>query len=75
MCRKTVKAALVLLPMLGANNVLAITGPFVLTPIQYGLWSFASFALTASQGLLFSLLYCFSNSDVRKNSHSLRSTF
>ena len=65
MYRKTVKAALVLLPLLGANNILAITGPLVLTPVQYGLWSFASFALTAFQGLLFSLLYCFSNSDVR----------
>jgi len=68
MYRKTVKAALVLLPLLGANNILAITGPLVLTPVQYGLWSFASFALTAFQGLLFSLLYCFSNSDVRTSS-------
>jgi len=64
-CRKAVKAALVLLPLLGANNILAITGPFTMTPVCYGLWSFASFTLTAFQGLLFSVLYCFSNSDVR----------
>ena len=66
MYRKAVKAALVLLPLLGANNILAIIGPFAMSPVPYGLWSFASFALTAFQGLLFSLLYCFSNSDVRK---------
>ena len=59
------KATLVLLPLLGANNILAITGPFSTSPVHYGLWSFVSFALTAFQGLLFSLLYCFSNSDVR----------
>jgi len=68
-CRKAVKAALVLLPLLGANNILAITGPFSTSPLPYGLWSFASFALTGFQGLLFSLLYCFCNSDVR-NYHS-----
>ena len=66
-CRKAVKAALVLLPLLGANNVLAITGPVDTAPVPYGLWSFASFALTGFQGLLFSLLYCFSNSDVREH--------
>jgi len=63
--RKAVKAAFVLLPLLGANNILAITGPLSMLPVVYGLWSFASFALTGFQGLLFSLLYCFSNSDVR----------
>jgi len=64
--RKTVKAALVLLPLLGANNILAITGPFAMTPVHYGLWAIASFSLTGFQGLLFSILYCFSNSDVRR---------
>jgi len=55
-----------LLPLLGANNILAITGPFSMSSVQYGLWSFTCFALTAFQGLLFSLLYCFGDSDVRK---------
>jgi len=73
--RKAVKAALVLLPLLGANNILAITGPFDISPIHYGLWSFASFAMTGFQGVLFSLLYCFSNSDVRINKlHVTRKT-
>ena len=59
------KAALVLLPLLGANQILGITGPFSTSPVHLGLWSFASFALTGFQGLIFSLLYCFCNSDVR----------
>lgn len=59
------KAAFVLLPLLGANNVLAIVGPISMLPVVYGIWSFASFALTGFQGLLFSLLYCFSSNDVR----------
>ena len=69
--RKAVKAALVLLPLLGANHLLAITGPVVLTPTAYAVWAFSSFFLTAFQGFIIALLYCFLNTEVNELSGQL----
>lgn len=62
-CRKAIKAALFLLPLLGITNVLVmIEGPT--EPVKFALWSYTSHFLVSFQGFIISLLYCFLNGEV-----------
>jgi hypothetical protein len=62
--RKAVKAAIVLLPLLGANNFMAFVEPPLDDALKFGLWSYTSQFLISFQGFFISLLYCFLNSEV-----------
>ena len=62
--RKAVKAAIVLLPLLGVNNFLAMVEAPIDTALKFGLWSYTSHFLIAFQGFFISLLYCFLNGEV-----------
>nr|QNG56008.1 pigment dispersing hormone receptor 43673 [Carcinus maenas] len=64
--RKAVKAAIVLLPLLGITNVLnMIVAPLGRSAAEFGLWSYATHFLTSFQGFFIALLYCFLNGEVR----------
>ncbi|XP_063596156.1 PDF receptor-like [Penaeus indicus] len=64
--RKAVKAAIVLLPLLGITNVLnMIATPLSRSVVEFGLWSYATHFLTSFQGFFIALLYCFLNGEVR----------
>ena len=69
--RKAVKAAIVLLPLLGVNNFLNMVEPPMDSVIKFGLWSYTSHFLTSFQGFFISLLYCFLNGEVRRSIYSL----
>lgn len=63
--RKAVKAAIVLLPLLGITNVLnMIVAPLGRSAAEFGLWSYATHFLTSFQGFFIALLYCFLNGEV-----------
>ena len=60
------RAALLLLPLLGITNILdLIPGPVEGTPLKFAVWSYTTHVLSASQGFFISLLYCFLNREVR----------
>ncbi|XP_042234689.1 PDF receptor-like [Homarus americanus] len=64
--RKAVKAAIVLLPLLGITNVLnMVAAPLGRSAAEFGLWSYATHFLTSFQGFFIALLYCFLNGEVR----------
>ncbi|XP_069179327.1 PDF receptor isoform X3 [Procambarus clarkii] len=64
--RKAVKAAIVLLPLLGITNVLnMVKAPLGRSAAEFGLWSYATHFLTSFQGVFIALLYCFLNGEVR----------
>jgi len=63
-CRKAVKAAIVLLPLLGFNNFLALVEAPLDTPVKFAVWSYTSHFLISFQGFFISLLYCFLNGEV-----------
>ena len=64
--RKAVKAAIVLLPLLGITNVLVmVEAPLDGTALQFALWSYSSHFLTSFQGFFVALLYCFLNGEVK----------
>ncbi|XP_065077289.1 PDF receptor isoform X3 [Ochlerotatus camptorhynchus] len=64
--RKAVRAAVVLVPLLGITNILNMTeAPLHRTALEFALWSYVTHFLTSFQGLFIALLYCFLNGEVR----------
>lgn len=63
--RKAVRAAIVLLPLLGITNVLQLV-PDLHTPWKFALWSYVTHFLTSFQGFFIALIYCFLNGEVRE---------
>ncbi|XP_075214183.1 PDF receptor-like [Lycorma delicatula] len=64
--RKAVRAAVVLLPLLGITNLLNMTeAPLSRAAWEFGLWSYTTHFLTSFQGLFIAILYCFLNGEVR----------
>ena len=61
--RKAVRAAIVLLPLLGTINALYLI-PALETPWKFALWSYVTHFLTTFQGFFIALLYCFLNGEV-----------
>ncbi|XP_074659575.1 PDF receptor-like [Tubulanus polymorphus] len=64
--RKAVKAAIVLLPLLGISNFITMIPEPTDDPVKFGFWSYISHFLTSFQGLFISLLYCFLNGEVQQ---------
>jgi len=65
--RKATRAALLLLPLLGANNFLSIIYPPTGSWFSFAVWSYVTQFLVSFQGFFISLLYCFFNSEVLAN--------
>lgn len=65
--RKAVRAAVVLVPLLGITNLLNMTeAPLDRTALEFALWSYVTHFLTSFQGFFIALLYCFLNGEVRQ---------
>ncbi|KAJ2954529.1 hypothetical protein O0L34_g2813 [Tuta absoluta] len=65
--RKAVRAALVLLPLLGLTNGLNMTeAPLDGEVWQFAIWSYTTHFLRSFQGFFIALIYCFLNGEVRK---------
>ncbi|CAL1528814.1 unnamed protein product [Lymnaea stagnalis] len=64
--RKAVKAAIVLLPLLGLTNFVIMLEPDGGDPVKFSVYSFSTSFLNASEGFFISLLYCFLNGEVRQ---------
>ncbi|XP_073835674.1 pigment-dispersing factor receptor isoform X2 [Musca autumnalis] len=62
--RKAVRAAIVLLPLLGTINILYLV-PTLETPWKFALWSYVTHFLNTFQGFFIALIYCFLNGEVR----------
>lgn len=66
--RKAVRAAAVLLPLLGITNALTmVEAPLDRTPLEFAIWSYTTHFLTSFQGFFIALLYCFLNGEVSKS--------
>lgn len=66
--RKAVRAAVVLVPLLGITNLLNMAeAPLDKTAWEFALWSYTTHFLTSFQGLFIAMLYCFLNGEVRRN--------
>ncbi|XP_055914545.1 PDF receptor isoform X2 [Eupeodes corollae] len=64
--RKAVRAAAVLLPLLGITNVLhIIQAPINRSAWEFALWSYVTHFLTSFQGFFIATIYCFLNGEVR----------
>ncbi|XP_060809638.1 PDF receptor isoform X2 [Amyelois transitella] len=63
--RKAVRAALVLLPLLGITNVLNMIEPPLNSVWLFALWSYTTHFLRSFQGFFIALIYCFMNGEVR----------
>ncbi|KAL0852374.1 hypothetical protein ABMA28_000572 [Loxostege sticticalis] len=64
--RKALRAAFVLLPLLGITNALDMTeAPLDGSVWQFALWSYSTHFLRSFQGFFIALLYCFLNAEVR----------
>lgn len=59
------KAAIVLLPLLGITNILVMVKAPLDSLVEFALWSYSSHFLTSFQGFFVALLYCFLNGEVR----------
>lgn len=64
-CRKAVRAAVVLLPLLGITNVLFMIEAPLDNVRKFALWSYTTHFLRSFQGLFIATLYCFLNGEVR----------
>ncbi|EDW07698.2 PDF receptor isoform X2 [Drosophila mojavensis] len=62
--RKAVRAAIVLLPLLGITNLLHLV-PALKTAWKFAIWSYVTHFLTSFQGFFIALIYCFLNGEVR----------
>lgn len=63
--RKAVRAAVVLVPLLGITNLLnMVEAPLDKSPWEFGLWSYSTHFLTSFQGFFIAMLYCFLNGEV-----------
>ncbi|XP_066942169.1 PDF receptor-like [Macrobrachium rosenbergii] len=64
--KKAVRAAIVLLPLLGITNSLQMVhSPLEGNIVEFAAWSFVTTFLTSFQGFFIALLYCFLNNEVR----------
>ncbi|XP_068084336.1 PDF receptor [Anabrus simplex] len=64
--RKAVRAALVLLPLLGITNLVNMAeAPLDRAVWEFALWSYTTHFLTSFQGFFIAFLYCFLNGEVR----------
>ncbi|XP_049852895.1 PDF receptor-like [Schistocerca gregaria] len=64
--RKAVRAAVVLLPLLGITNLVNMAdAPLDRTAWEFALWSYATHFLVSFQGFFIACLYCFFNGEVR----------
>ena len=64
-CRKAVKAAIVLQPLLGITNSLQMmAAPYDKNLAYFAAWSFVTTFLVSFQGFFASLFYCFLNGEV-----------
>ncbi|XP_073976675.1 pigment-dispersing factor receptor isoform X2 [Rhodnius prolixus] len=64
--RKAVRAAVVLLPLLGITNLANMLGaPLDRQVWEFAAWSYATHFLTSFQGFFVAALYCFLNGEVR----------
>ncbi|KAK0044931.1 PDF receptor, partial [Biomphalaria pfeifferi] len=63
--RKAVKAAIVLLPLLGLTNFVIMLEPDGHDWVKFSVYSFSTSFLNASEGFFISLLYCFLNGEVQ----------
>lgn len=64
--RKAVRAAIVLLPLLGITNLLnMVESPLDQSPLTFALWSYATHFLTSFQGFFIAMIYCFLNGEVK----------
>lgn len=63
--RKAVRAAFVLLPLLGITNLLNMSqAPLDGTPFEFAVWSYVTHFLTSFQGFFIAMIYCFLNGEV-----------
>ncbi|EDW26013.1 GL14178 [Drosophila persimilis] len=62
--RKAVRAAIVLLPLLGITNLLH-QWPVLKSATNFAVWSYGTHFLTSFQGFFIALIYCFLNGEVR----------
>lgn len=68
--RKAVRAAIVLIPLLGITNILNMTeAPLHRTAFEFALWSYTTHFLTSFQGLFIAIIYCFLNNEVCGDMH------
>ncbi|KAH8418939.1 hypothetical protein KR222_005735, partial [Zaprionus bogoriensis] len=65
--RKAVRAAIVLLPLLGITNLLHLV-PALKTAWKFAVWSYVTHFLTSFQGFFIALIYCFLNGEVSSTS-------
>ncbi|CAH1395332.1 unnamed protein product [Nezara viridula] len=64
--RKAVRAAVVLLPLLGITNIVnMMEAPLDRQVWEFAVWSYTTHFLTSFQGLFVAVLYCFLNGEVR----------
>lgn len=68
--RKAVRAAIVLLPLLGITNLLHLV-PALKTAWKFALWSYSTYFLTSFQGFFIALIYCFLNGEVSADQPAL----
>lgn len=68
--RKAVRAAIVLLPLLGITNLLHLV-PALKTAWKFALWSYSTYFLTSFQGFFIALIYCFLNGEVSADQSAL----
>ncbi|XP_034943280.1 PDF receptor [Chelonus insularis] len=73
--RKAVRAAVVLLPLLGITNLISMAGAPLDKTIWFALWSYTTHFLTSFQGLFIATLYCFLNGEVRLALHKTISIY
>ncbi|KAJ0183612.1 hypothetical protein K1T71_000035 [Dendrolimus kikuchii] len=65
--RKAVRAALLLLPLLGITNLLSMVEPPLDGSVWvFGIWSYLTHFMRSFQGLFIAMLYCFTNAERRK---------
>lgn len=63
--RKAVRAAIVLLPLLGITNLLyQVPALNLKPPWKFAIWSYVTHFLTSFQGFFIALIYCFLNGEV-----------
>lgn len=63
--RKAVRAAIVLLPLLGITNLLnMVDAPVDQSPLKFALWSYGTYFLSTFQGFFIATIYCFLNGEV-----------
>ncbi|XP_011064805.1 PREDICTED: PDF receptor isoform X1 [Acromyrmex echinatior] len=62
---KAVRAAVVLLPLLGITNVLFMIEAPLDNVSKFAVWSYSTHFLQSFQGLFIAMLYCFLNGEVR----------